>query len=214
MIGMKILIESQYLPPVAYFAGIYGASELVIESHEHYVKQTYRNRCQLVSINGKRDLIVPLVHATGRSCITGVAIDYGQKWVNNHWRSIQSAYGKAPYFQYYADDLHDILYSRPPSLFELNTRLLSMCLKALRFDMPVARTLSYSKTAENGVLDLRNVIDVKNPAGLKTFFTPVPYAQVFGSSFVENASIIDLIFCVGPEATRTVRDSRSTEMNK
>jgi hypothetical protein len=134
--------------------------------------------------------------------------------VNNHWRSLQSAYGKAPYFEYYADDLHDILYSKTPFLYDLNMRLLSMCLKALRFDTLVAETVSYIKTVENGVLDLRNAFDVKNPASLNGIFTPVPYTQVFGSSFVENTSIIDLIFCVGPDAARTVRNSRSAEMNK
>lgn len=206
---MNVLIESQYLPPVAFFSAVSRAGAIVIERHEHYVKQSYRNRCQLVGANGRLDLTVPLVHARSKMCIADVMIDYGQKWVNNHWRTIQSAYGKAPYFEYYADDFHDILHSKPALLIELNMRLLSMCLKALRFDMPVAGTLSYTKTAENGVLDLRNVIDVKNPSGMTTFFTPVPYAQVFGSSFVENASIIDLIFCVGPEAARTVKNSRS-----
>ena len=209
-----ILVESQYLPPVAFFASLYGASTLLVERHENYVKQSYRNRCQLVDAQGRRNLIIPVVHASGSVPITEVRIDYSQKWVNNHWRSLQSAYGKAPYFEYYADDLHDILYSKMPFLYDLNMRLLSMCLKALRFDTVIAETMSYMKTVENGVLDLRNALDVKNPASLSRIFTPVPYAQVFGSSFVENTSIIDIIFCVGPDAARTVRNSRSAEMNK
>lgn len=187
---------------------------ILIERHENYVKQSYRNRCQVADPSGRRDLTIPVVHATGKTVITDVRIDYAQKWVNNHWRSIQSAYGKAPYFEYYADDLHDILYSKPPFLYDLNMRLLSMCLKALRFNVQVAETVTYEKTPGNGVLDLRNAIDVKNPTSPNSIFTPVPYAQVFGSPFVENTSIIDLIFCVGPEAARTVRNSRSAEMNK
>jgi hypothetical protein len=209
-----ILVESQYLPSVAFFASLYGASTLLVERHENYVKQSYRNRCQLVDAQGRRNLIIPVVHASGSVPITEVRIDYSQKWVNNHWRSLRSAYGKAPYFEYYADDLHDILYSKTPFLYDLNMRLLSMCLKALRFDTLVEETVSYMKTVENGVLDLRNAFDVKNPASLNGIFTPVPYAQVFGSTFVENTSIIDLIFCVGPDAARTVRNSRSAEMNK
>jgi len=167
-----------------------------------------------VDTSGRRDLTIPVVHVSGKTPIAEVLIDHSQKWVNNHWRAIQSAYGKSPYFEYYADDLHDILYSRPPLLYELNKRLLSMCLKALRIDVPVKETMAYIKIVQNGVLDLRNAIDVKNPTSMNRFFTPVPYAQVFGSTFVENASIIDLIFCVGPEAGRIVRNSRSSEMNK
>lgn len=210
----SVLIETQYLPSIAFFTSIWNAETIVIERHENYVKQSYRNRCQVVDASGRRDLAIPVVHASGKVPITEVRIDNSQKWVNNHWRSIQSAYGKAPYFEYYADDLHAILYSKPAFLYDLNMRLLSMCLKALRFDKEVAESVSYTKLVGNGVLDLRNAIDVKNPAGLNRIFTPVPYAQVFGSTFVENTSIIDLIFCVGPEAARTVRNSRSAEMNK
>lgn len=209
-----VLIEAQYLPPVAFFAAIYGEPVITIERHEHYVKQSYRNRCQIVDATGRRDLIVPVIHSAGKMLITEVEIDYRQKWVNNHWRSIQSAYGKAPFFEYYADDLRDILYSKPATLYDLNRKLLSMCLKAIGLKTQVTESVSYNKNAEKGVLDLRNAIDVKKPAGLARIFTSVPYAQVFGSSFVENTSIIDLIFCVGPDAGRTVRNSRPEEMNK
>ncbi|HTF21048.1 MAG TPA: WbqC family protein [Chryseolinea sp.] len=209
-----VLVETQYLPSIALFACLSGAKTVLIERHENYVKQSYRNRCQLVDATGRRDLIIPVIHTSGKTPITAVRIDHRQKWVNNHWRFMQSAYGKAPFFEYYADDVHDILYSKTPLLYDLNLRLLSMCLKVLRFDILVAETTSYQKIVENGVLDLRNAITVKNPASMNGIFTPVPYVQVFGSSFVENASIIDLIFCVGPEAARAVRNSRPAEMNK
>jgi hypothetical protein len=209
-----ILVENQYLPSIAFFTNAAGAEALMIEAHENFIKQSYRNRCQIVDASGRRDLTIPVMHVSGKMPISTVEIDHRQKWINNHWRAIQSAYGKAPFFEYYADDLHDILYLKPALLYELNMRLLSMCLKALRLDIPVKETTSYMKTVENGVLDLRNAIDVKNPKSLDRFFTPVPYAQVFGSTFVENASIIDLIFCVGPEAGRIVRNSRPAEMNK
>lgn len=209
-----VLIEAQYLPPIAFFAAIYGEPVIALERYEHYVKQSYRNRCQIVDPAGRRDLVIPIVHATGKMLISEVEIDYRQKWVNNHWRSIQSAYGKAPFFEYYADDLHDLLYAKPAGLYDLNRQLLSMCLKAIGLKTQVTETVSYNKSVEKGVLDLRNAIDVKKPAALDRIFTPVPYAQVFGSSFVENTSIIDLIFCVGPEAGRTLKNSRPAEMNK
>lgn len=210
----KLLVEAHYLPSVAFFAALSGVSTVLIERHEHYVKQSYRNRCQIVDASGQRSLTVPVIHGSGKTTITDVRIDHSQKWVNNHWRSVCSAYGKAPFFEYFVDDFREVLYSKPAFLYDLNMRLLSMCLKALRLETVVAETVSYAESAENGVLDLRNAIDVKNRASLNGIFTPVPYAQVFGSTFVENASIIDLIFCVGPGAARIVKNSRSAEMNK
>src|SRR4051812_20938609 len=97
-----VLIETQYLPSIAFFAAVYRKKSIMLERHENYVKQSYRNRCQLVDASGRRELTVPVIHGAGKVPISEVPIDYSQKWVNNHWRCIQSAYGKAPYFEYYA----------------------------------------------------------------------------------------------------------------
>ena len=207
--AVTVLFETHYLPSIAFFSCINGADTVMIERHEHYVKQSHRNRCHLVDATGLRELSIPVVHRSGKTLISQIEIDNRQKWVNNHWRTIQSAYGKAPFFPYYADDLHRLLYAKFELLYELNMQLLSMCLTWLKLNVRIAETTFYQKQVENGVLDLRDTISPKNTAGLNRIFTPVPYRQVFGSSFVENTSIIDLIFCVGPEAARTVKNSRS-----
>jgi hypothetical protein len=142
--------------------------------------------------------------------IDEVQIDYDQKWLNNHWRTIRSAYANAAFFEYYADDLEKILFSRPKRLYDLNLELLSMCLKWLRWNIPVVESLSYEKDP-SGVNDRRSLINPKKTGLLGEFFTPTPYTQVFGATFEENLSIIDLIFCVGPAAAGVVFDSTLTK---
>ncbi|HEX6226451.1 MAG TPA: WbqC family protein [Chryseolinea sp.] len=211
---MIALIEAHYLPSIAYFAAISGAESILLERFEYFVKQSYRSRCRINTANGQLDLIVPVTSKHGKVIITDVRLDFNQKWLNNHWRTVQSAYGNAPFFEYYSDDLHEALFKKAGFLYELNFRLLSMCLKWLKWDMPVKETEYYTQRVPKGHLDLRSVVNPKKSDQCYEFYYPVMYNQVFGSTFVENLSLIDLIFCVGPGAGKVVRDSAIRKMNK
>jgi len=203
----SILIEAQYLPPIAYFAAIQPASVITIEKHEHFQKQTYRNRCYILSSQGKEMLILPLTSKHGNVCITDIRIDYSQKWLNHHWRSIQSAYGRAPFFEYYAGDLEKVLFAKHTFLYDLNYQLLSMCLKWLKRNVTIKESLMYEKTVDSSVTDLRSLINPKKTDIEEKIYTPTAYTQVFGSTFVKNLSLIDLIFCEGPAAGLIVEAS-------
>jgi hypothetical protein len=203
-----ILVESQYLPSIAYFAAITSGSEVLLEAHENFQKQTYRNRCYINSSQGPIPLIVPLVNAGGKVLITEVKLDYSQRWLSNHWRAIQSSYGKAPFFEYYSDELHDTLFRKFDSLFELNSALLTLCLKWLKCKIPVRGTLSFEKSPAQPVYDLRSTISPKNSERLHEFYEAAIYPQVFGNKFVPNLSVIDLIFCEGPGAMEIVQASK------
>jgi hypothetical protein len=201
------LIELHYLPSVQYFASLARHKVVTIERHEYFVKQSYRSRCVINTSQGPQTLIVPLSGKSNagpnghfKSLITEVRIDYSQKWLNNHWRSIQSAYAKAPFFEYYADALHRVLFKQYPYLYELNMSLLTLCLKWLKLDVQIQESLAYEKEAVLGEFDLRNAVSSKNKALMKDEPRFKPYTQVFGNAFVNNLSIIDLIFCTGPQA--------------
>lgn len=211
---MTALIEAHYLPSIAYFTAILSAQEILLERYEHYEKQTYRNRCRIKTADGVGQLTVPTTSKHGKVIITDVRLDYTQKWLNNHWRTVQSAYGKAPFFEYYADDLHSILFKKVSFLYELNRLLLSMCLTWLKLDMPVKETEYYTQTVSDNVLNLRSAITPKKLEQCYQFYYPVMYNQVFGNTFVENLSLIDLVFCEGPGALKIIQASAIQKMNK
>lgn len=204
---MKALIEAHYLPSIAYFAAFAHAGGIVLERHEHYVKQTYRNRCYVNTSQGVSILTVPVTTKHNKTLITDIRIDYSQKWVNNHWRTIRSAYGNAPFFEHYADDLEKVLYGKHDFLYDLNVRFLSLCLKWLKWGIPVSESLSYETTPEPDTIDIRSQINSKKQDNMSNFFHASPYTQVFGNTFAGNMSVIDLIFCEGPEAGRRVQAS-------
>ncbi len=201
---MNCLLELHYLPCIAYFTCIAKAQHLILEKHEHYIKQSYRNRCLINTAHGFERLTIPLTAKHGKVSITDIKIDYTQKWLNTHWRAIESAYRKSPFFEYYADDLQAIMFRKNTFLYELNYELLTICLKWLNLDITIQETSAYRNVPEEGQTDLRNHIHPKKPLALNKFFKPVTYRQVFGKSFVENLSIADLVFCEGPQARNIV----------
>lgn len=201
-------IEIHYLPSVAYFAAFCNFDTILLERHENYVKQSFRNRCLINTSQGSEMLSIPLQSKHSKVSTGNIRIDYNQKWLNNHWRALQSAYGRAPFFEYYWEDLHQILFKKYDLLYDLNYNLLSLCLKWLKFKIELKESASYTKQVEIGLIDLRNAINAKNYVGSNKYYNPVSYNQVFGNKFVENLSIIDLIFCAGPEAGKIVCNSR------
>jgi len=206
---MKIgLIEPHYLPCLEYFCALLPFDKLVLEKHEHFVKQSLRNRCHINTAQGPAMLVVPLTANRGKVPLKDVRIDYTGKWQNNHWRSIQSAYAKAPFFEHYAPELHDIIYHNFVFIFDLNRDVLSFCLSSLGVKKELSETEDYQTHVGSQVYDLRSRITTKKPYSSRAFYQPTPYYQVFGNAFASNLSLIDLLFCKGPNALDSLTASR------
>lgn len=202
-----VLIELHYLPSIAYFSALVGCEEIVVEKCEHYEKQSFRNRCYIRGPHQVETLVIPVTGKRGKPLVTEVRIDYGQKWLNSHWRTLQTGYGKAPFFEYYGPDLHEILFRKPRFLYDLNLQIVTMCLKWLKMDAVLKETGSYEREAPAGVTDMRGVINPKKEDGCNRFYKSIEYQQVFGSKFVPNLSLIDLIFNQGPGSRSIVKAS-------
>ncbi|HSI90972.1 MAG TPA: WbqC family protein [Adhaeribacter sp.] len=194
---MILLSELQYHPPIAWFQQVLKADEVLLEAHENYIKQSYRNRCHVLTSQGVKALTVPVKGGNRKTIITSLEIDYEQNWVNQHWRTIRSAYGNSPFFLFYADHFQAIYDKQPRLLFELNREFLHLYFKFLRITKPLGLTERYEEKYAPAVNDLRNCIHPKKaPDNLAT----KPYNQVFGKTFAPGLSILDLLFNQGPEA--------------
>ena len=203
-----VLFELQYNPPIAFFGQLLGADALWLEVQEHYRKQTYRNRCLILTAQGVKPLTVPVVDGNRSEKVktSELEIDYRQNWVHTHWRSIQTAYGGTPYFEYYADYLHNIYVQKPRLLFELNLALLQFYLRCLRLRTPIHFTTEYhapspAQSLAPDLLDRRDWLTPKTPGTTGPDSTSgLPYAQTFGKDFAPGLSILDLLFMQGPAA--------------
>ena len=67
----EVYLTSAYLAPVEYYAHMLAADKVWVEQYDHYMKQTYRNRCIIAGPSGRIDLTVPTVNmAIGATCIS------------------------------------------------------------------------------------------------------------------------------------------------
>lgn len=200
----KAVIEWQYLPPVQYFTKWVFYEEVILEHAENYRKGSYRNRTYIAGANGPLRLTIPLRRGKNQQQnIQEVTIAYDQPWPQQHWGSIQSAYGNAPFFAFYADELEPLFRERPEKLIDWNRQLLSLLLELLGLPADLPVTYTWQAQLPPDTDDLRNTIHPKvHRREQDAYFTPQPYAQVFTEKhgFLPNLSILDLLFCAGPES--------------
>ena len=118
-----ILLPTAYLGNLQYYSKLLSG-EACIDLHEHYLKQSYRNRCDILSAGGVMSLTVPVYHTGGVGTPTReIRIDYSKRWQHRHWQAIVSAYRGSPYFAHYEEHFAPLYRQRFDLLTELNDTL-------------------------------------------------------------------------------------------
>jgi len=135
-------------------------------------------------------------------------MNYGQRWVKDHWRSIRTAYGIATFFEHFAPDIYGIYQRNYQFLLELNLEFISLFNRWLRINTPIMETTAYSAEYEEVDFDRRSKIHPKKHLKSNPFYVSCNYNQIFGKKFVGNLSIIDLLFCEGPGAMNILDNSK------
>ena len=208
---MNIYLSSAYLAPIQYYAKFVQGDRIFIEQNENYTKQSYRNRSMIVSANGPIPLSIPVVHSSSEKILTkDIRIADHGNWQHMHWNAIVSAYNSTPFFEYYQDDFYTFYHKKYSLLFDFNEELRILILGLLNIESPViAYTSDYKTTFQDNALDMRDVIHQKKFLSLDPFFVSIPYYQVFEQKlgFVENMSIVDLLFNMGNESQLILNNS-------
>lgn len=199
-----VLLSSLYLAPVQYYSKIFRAEKTIVDIHENYQKQSYRNRCHIVGANGPMPLSIPVEKPKTLKCpVKDIRIAEHGNWRHLHWQAIISAYNSTPFFEYYADELQPFYEKQPVFLADFNLQLHQLICRWLQLETPIQISSEYVQTIPAGILDFRETIHPKkNWKQADSDFIARPYYQVFRHKmdFVENASIIDLVFNMGNEA--------------
>lgn len=199
MIEKGAVLPMFYLPPVEYFAQLNSYNpDFVIEKHEHFPKQTYRNRANIYSPDGMLTLVVPVIKGSKvHTPVKDVKISYDFRWQRLHWMSLQGCYRRSAYFEYYEDEFVPFYEKKETFLFDYNEQLLQLIIKLMK----IKATVNYTEAFEPeypALTDLRQAINSKKESG----FQQKPYFQVFEErhGFMKNLSIVDLLFNQGPQS--------------
>lgn len=191
-----LLLETQYFPSISWCSAVWNEQQVLLDASEHYQKGGLRNKCFIAGPNGVQRLSIPLVKGKHQQTpIREVKISYEEPWQRQHWRSIQAAYGNAPYFAHYSADIQQIFQKQWVYLFDLNQEIIQVILcQKLKWKGAMGLENDYYKPGEwlKGT-DGRNNLQMTSP---------LPYPQVFQErhGFLPGLSILDLLFCCGKTA--------------
>ena len=211
----SILIEAQFFPPIEYLARCVQADSVVIEAHEHFQKSSYRNRCQIAGANGIQVLSVPLqrqkaeegLRSADARSIQNMRISYDMDWQKQHWRTLQTAYGSAPFWEFYAPVLERFFTHKFDYLLDYNIEILKTIFKLLKIDKSViiTKSMTYEAVYTEGS-DLRQLILPK----MKSDFEGTPYSQLFNDryDFIPNLSVLDVLFCCGNQSLSVLKNMK------
>jgi len=196
----RILLSTSYFGPISYYSKFLLPLDIWIEKHEHFIKQSYRNRSVIYGANGPVSLTIPVKKGSFHKIkIAELEIDYSKDWQINHWRAIESSYNSAPFFQFYSDDIKKFFETDTKLLFEHNLNIIQSILKLIHLPADILFTDKYQVYTTHSK-DYRMDLRPKNPPE-DTLFKPIRYFQVFDNihGFMPDLSILDLIFNAGPE---------------
>ena len=203
------LLQTTYFGPIQWYQKLYRYDHCLIEQYDSYQKQTYRNRCLIATANGVQALTVPVESdkrevISDKCLVKDIRISDHNQWRRVHWNALQSAYNESPFFDYYADDLHPFFERKYNFLVDFNEAIRQIICELIDIQPQVEYTSLYTLAITpqtSALVDYRDVIHAKHPQPDDTFEAK-RYWQVFQHKygFLPNLSILDLLFCMGPES--------------
>lgn len=198
-----MVLPTAYLPNIEYFCHLLRNEQVTISTNEIFPKQTLRNRCVIVNANGIQNLSIPVERIHGHETRTrDVRISYSEDWLKVHLRSLESAYRRTPYYEYYMDSLSEILLKKHPLLKDLNFELLQFL---------VARTglsclLNCTDVDEPITTEMNLLVNPKASSGFRGKEYLQTFTERFG--FQDNLSMLDLLFNEGPNAICVLEEAK------
>lgn len=211
------ILSAFYFGSVEHYALLARHGQVIIDTGEHYERQSYRTRTSIIGPNGIQHLNVQIARDHGNKMpMRTLGLSYVESWPQQHVHAIRSAYGQAPWFIHFIDEIEDLLSRRYERLVDLDLATLRLGLKwlGLHVDVIVSDRYVEQTSVQGGfpegadapLLDLRTTFQPKKPLP-GAVVGVASYPQVFSDrhGYAPRLSVIDLVCNHGPQAALLLR---------
>ena len=228
--AMKCVInQPNYIPWRGYFHQIQKADVFVFYDDVQYDKHGWRNRNRIKTSNGTVWLTIPVKKkgaVQNHTPINEIYIDWSRDWLRKHWRTIEQAYDKAPFYELYMSFLKNTYDRHFDKLADLTIELTILIAKALgiaqtKFISSSSLNVSGTKTgrlleilkqvgathyisgpAAKNYLDEAKLLNAGISIEYMVYQYPI-YPQLY-PPYDPQVSILDLLFMKGPESAKYI----------
>jgi hypothetical protein len=219
--------QPQYLPYLGFFHKLAHCDIFIAMDNVQFQRRGVQNRNKIKTKQGEQWLTVPVCHNTrDEERINEMQINQEQPWIQKQWGSITTNYSKAPYFAPYASELQDILSREWSHLCDLDITLIQWVMDQLDIKVPIVYLSKLHAEGSKSELLINACkavgadsylsgaggkqymeLEMFDAANIKIYwqeFHSPTYEQLFPElGFIPNLSILDTLFCCGPEVTKT-----------
>ncbi len=219
--------QPHYLPWLRYMHKLASCDVFVILDDVQFTKNGWQNRNKIKGSQGPVLLTVPVSDASFKP-IGAVKIDDQTHWREKHWKSLQTSYGRTPFFARYKEDFEHAFAKPWDLLAPLNSHLLDVVCRG--FGVPAKTVQSSTLGVEGkgteriveicrrlnatqyltgafaaaGHLDAHLFADAGITVVTQAWECP-RYRQPFPAlGFVPDLSCVDLLFNEGPDSLRVL----------
>lgn len=195
------IFDLQYFGNINYFNILLKNDNIIFNINEQYQKGWFANKTTITGANGPITLSTPLLGGRNqKSLYKDVKIAYDQPWRQQHKKAIFSCYGNAPFFDYYNYFIENLFQQKFEYLIDLNLHIFELLIKLLKTKIGFSINEDLPTTQDYAIGSKK--YSEENQSQPK-----IIYPQVFEdrNGFIDNLSILDLLFCTGPQAKELLK---------
>jgi len=223
-----------YLPNIGFFKKIQSSEFFVFLDDAQFVKDRFDNRNKIRTSEGYRWLTVPIKRPVFSKKLNEITISYDTDWKKEHSDLIFESYNKTQYFSSYWNSIKNILEQKYDKLIDLNLDLIKFINSELKITTEtfLSSELNISETKTRKLVAICSKLnatcyisgisghdyleeDLFTKSKIKLIyenFVHPKYDQIH-ENFIENMSIIDLLFNMGEQSVQILNESKNYNMN-
>ena len=193
-----LVTDYQYFGNICFIELLYKEKQVCFDSHAPFTKMSFKNKMVILSAQGPLALTIPIVGGRDqKTSIQDIRIAYDAPWQAQHFKALKTCYKRAPYFEYYEADLEKLYSTRTECLVEFLESCHQFLQKAIKGKWELIQFNEYAQKIKEE--ETKKEIHPWQPNNYAQFPIQHEYQQVFTSpsGFIQNLSILDMLFCVG-----------------